>query len=66
MADRPPEPLRLFSRAYAAATGRAVKRMMDGPFHEYVDAGYVSWLEVELKSAQDALGIARKREKARR
>ena len=43
---------RPFSSEYLHAAGRPVLRLMDGPLHEYVDAGYVSWLEAELKIAR--------------
>jgi len=48
----PPAP----SAEYLHACGRPVTRMMDGPLHEYVDAGYVSWLEAELTRARENAG----------
>jgi hypothetical protein len=48
-----PEYTRPFSAEYLHACGRPVTRVMDGPLHEYVDAGYVQWLEAELKKARE-------------
>lgn len=53
MTARRPEYTRPFSAEYEAATGRPVTRMLDGPLREYVDAGYVGWLEGELQKARE-------------
>jgi hypothetical protein len=56
MTARRPEFTRPFSKEYFAATGAEVTRMMNGPLREYVDAGYVAWLESELTRARENAG----------
>ena len=53
MTARRPEYTRPFSAEYLHACGRPVTRMFDGPYHEYVDAQYVAWLESELQKARE-------------
>lgn len=56
MTQRRHEYTRPYSAEYLRACGRPVTRLMDGPLHEYVDAGYVGWLENELEKARKANG----------
>jgi len=53
MTARRPEYTRPFSAEYLHACGQPVTRLMDGPLHEYVDTGYVDWLERELSKARE-------------
>lgn len=55
MTQRRPEYTRPYSAEYLHAGGRPVTRLMDAR-NEYVDAGYVAWLESELGKARKANG----------
>ena len=54
--SRRPEYTRPYSAEYLHACGHPVTRVMDGPLREYVDAGYVGWLETELAKARNHTG----------
>lgn len=55
MTQRRPEYTRPYSAEYAAACRCPVMRLMNAR-EEYVDAGYVSWLESELEKARKGNG----------
>jgi hypothetical protein len=56
MTARRPEYTRPFSREYLTACGREVQRVMmvhPSALGEFIDAGYVAWLESELQKARE-------------
>jgi hypothetical protein len=54
-----PEYTRPFSAEYLHACGHPVTRMMDGPLREFVDAGYVTYIEAELKKERSNHGTGK-------